>query len=87
MAESNINLVVNFDTTADTPRVSAAEIAGRVRLYLAVELDLANVRVKVDGAALNYREAYEADKAQPDVLKGRGPTISPYGNPSTDARN
>lgn len=74
--KSNINLAVTFHATAETPRLRALEIAEKVRLYLAIDMDLADVRVEVHGAALDYTEAYEADR-----------DARAFGNPATDGLN
>ena len=74
MGKCNINLAVTFDSTADTPRIRALEIAERVRNYLAVELEAANLRVEVHGAALNFEEGYQRD-------------LDAFGNAAKDALN
>ena len=79
MGKCNINLAVTFDSTADTDRLRAIEIAGLVRTFLAVQMDAANVKVEVHGAALNYAEAYEQDRDEAGA--------NPFGNPATDGLN
>lgn len=84
MGKCNINLAVTFDSTADTDRLRAVQIAERVRNFLAVELDAANMRVEVHGAALNYTEAYRAARDESIVAERQYPSL---GNPEKDWSN
>lgn len=64
MSKSRINLIVEFDATADTEPFPAPVIAELVKDFLAAQLDAANTTVKVDGAFLVYVQPYEARKAE-----------------------
>lgn len=74
--KSRINLSIEFEATAGTPRMSAEEIGVRIATFIAATMDAAGVHVNIDSAFLNYTAAYEADR----FAAGQG-------NPDTDALN
>jgi hypothetical protein len=78
--ESALNLQIRFRATAETPRYSAAEIARRVKNFIEVEMDAAEVQIEIDGSFLDYNEPYQAEKA----TRVRDPFA---GNKRTDALN
>lgn len=95
MGKCNINLAVTFESTADTDRLRALEIAGLVRRFIQVQMDAANVKVEVHGAMLNYAEAWEQarDEQYPNqgFAEGVADTFNAnrpgFGNPDTDKLN
>jgi len=64
MGESTINLRIDFQATGETEPLKAAQIATLIEHFLAVQMDLAEVRATVQSAFLSYTEAYQARRAQ-----------------------